>query len=66
MGKHFSLFGVESWFYIIKQSLQQGRLSSSASSWFLSEKGTVSPCNAILFVIRQTGDGVHCGFMGGN
>lgn len=24
-----------------------------------------SPRNAILFVIRQTGDGVHCGFMGG-
>lgn len=31
-----------------------------------AENSLVSPRNAILFVIRQTGDGAHCGFMGGN
>lgn len=42
------------------KSLQGGL---SACSRFLREN---VPRNAILFVIRQSGDGVHCGFMGGN
>lgn len=40
----------------------QGRLSPACSR-FLREN---VPRNAILFVIRQSGDGAHCGFMGGN
>lgn len=53
-------------------SVQAGRQHSSLPqppAPCLRVKGgknsSVSPRNAILFVIRQTADGVHCGFIGG-